>query len=628
MKFLGRFRKMIPIIVMVLMTVLASSATAQDNPRIYMFDVEGNEKIPAAEILGAVSNTRIGEPLDPKKVQADMQAIMELGYFSDVQVTTEKMFDGIKLNFVVVENPPFKEVKITGLTKVKPEEVQQFFSQKPGEIFNTAIFGRDLMKLKNYCREKKGLFVEAKTTGVDLAPDGTVRLELVELKYGKTVILGLVKTAEHVVRRELTIKEGDIIDYNVLMEEYARLTRLRLFDSINLRWEKSVDPEKMDLVIEVTEALTGSFEAGMSYGEESGDVGGFVRFTENNLMGLGQSVSIDVSFDDDSDNIKFSFYEPWLDDKHTSFGLSQWNSEDEIDSTLRKWYLTDRDYNQDGDTTEDYDKVHEIDLNRTGLSLSFGRQIRKDVTARVKFNFEENEIAKITDMVEVNELDDKGDPIYIDTDGDGTPDTPKKIRVEKDVSLSGDFKRPLKYWDNSVELGLTKNKLVYADSQFVSGGYYLTAAYTNAGDLLGGEFDYEKYLLEGKWFKTIAPNLVWGTRLQGAYLTGDYPDYDALYLGGMYKLRGYDGNRFKNDETRKLIGDQTLLFNTELRYRLTSNKNIEVVLFYDAGTVNSHTADSYGVGVRVNIPFLGMLRFDQAWGGSESEFVFSLGEMF
>ena len=628
MKFLGRFRKMLPLIVMVLMIVLASSVTAQANPRIYMFDVEGNEKVSATEILGVVSNSRIGEPLDPKKIQSDMQAIMNLGYFSDVQVTTEKMFDGIKLSFVVVENPPFKEVKITGLTKVKPEEVQQFFSQKPGEIFNTAIFGQDLMKLKNYCRETKGLFVESKTPGVDLAPDGTVQLELVELKYGKTMIVGLVKTDEKVVRRELSIKEGDIIDYNLLKEDYARLTRLRLFDSINLRWEKSVDPEKMDLVIEVTEALTGSFEAGMSYGEESGDVGGFVRFTESNLMGLGQNVSIDVSFDDDSDNIKFSFYEPWLDDNHTSFGLSQWNSEDVIDSTMRKWYPVEANYDKD-DETDDYDRVHEIDLNRTGLSLSFGRQIRKDTTARLKFNFEENEIAKITDTVEVQEVDENGNLVFVDDDNDpSTPEKPKLISVEKDISLSEEFNRPLEYWDNSVELGLTRNKLVYADSQFVSGGHYLSAAYTNAGDVLGGEFDYEKYQLEGKWFKTLAPNLVWGTRLQGTYLTGDYPDYDALYLGGMYKLRGYDGNRFEDDETRKLIGDQTLLLNTELRYRLSSNKNIEFVLFYDAGKVNSNTADSYGAGIRVNIPFLGMLRFDQAWGGPEPEFVFSLGEMF
>ncbi|MGE5606431.1 MAG: BamA/TamA family outer membrane protein, partial [Bacteroidota bacterium] len=373
--------------------------------------------------------------------------------------------------------------------------------------------------------------------------------------------------------------------------------------------EKSLDPEKMDLVIEVTEALTGTFEAGMSYGEESGDVGGFVRFTENNLMGLGQSVSIDVSFDDDSDNIRFSFYEPWLDDNHTSFGLSQWNSEDVIDSTLRKWYPEGAEYDGNSET-DDYNGVHEIDLNRTGLSLSFGRQIRKDTTARLKLNFEENEIAKITDTVPVT--DDEGKTVY----------------EERVIDLSKDFKRPLEYWDNSAELELTRNKLVYADSQFVSGGHYLSAGYTVGGDLLGGEFNYNKYMLEGKWFKTLAPNLVWGTRLQGVYLTGDYPDYDALYLGGMYKLRGFDGNRFEGEETRKLIGDQTLLLNTELRYRLASNKNIEFVLFYDAGKVNSNTADNYGAGIRVNIPFLGMLRFDQAWGGPEPEFVFSLGEMF
>lgn len=584
MKFLGRFRKMIPLIAMVLMIALASAATAQANPRIYMFEVEGNERISATKILGVVSNTKIGETLDPKKIQADMQAIMDLGYFSDVQVTTEKMFDGVKLSFVVVENPPFKEVKIIGLTRVEPEEVQGFFSQKPGEIFNTAIFGQDLMKLKNYCRETKGLFVEAKTPGVDLAADGTVNLDLVELKYGKTVIFGLVKTNEQVVRRELSFQEGDIIDYNELKEEYARLTRLRLFDSINLRWEKSVDPEKMDLVIEVEEALTGSFEAGMSYGEESGNVGGFLRFTEGNLMGLGQSVSIDVSFDDDSDNIRFSFYEPWLDDKHTSFGLSQWNSETEIDSTLKSWF--------DGTNDE-----HEIDLDRTGISLSFGRQYWKDTTVRLKFNFEENKISQIDDG-------------------------------ETDLNELGNRRHSLEFWDNSAELEVARNKLVYADSQFVSGGHYLSAGYTVAGDILGGEFNYDKFILEGKWFKTLAPNLVWGTRLQGAYLTGDYPDYDTLYLGGMYKLRGYDGNRFENEETKKLIGDQTLLFNTELRYRLSSNKNIELVLFYDAGKVNSNTADNYGVGLRVNIPFLGMLRFDQAWGGPEAEFVFSLGEMF
>jgi outer membrane protein insertion porin family len=588
LKFLGRFQKTTQLLlVFMLMLIIVSPITAQENPKVYMFDVVGNEQIPTSKILGVVSNTKIGEPFDPKKIQLDMRAIMNLGFFSDVQVTTEKMMDGIKLNFVVVENPPFKEVKITGLTQVESAELQQFFSQKTGEIFNINTFGEDLLKLKNYCREKKGLFVESKKPGVDLAPDGTVRLELVELKYGRVIILGLVKTDEQVVRRELTIKEGEIIDYNKLIEEYGKLTRLRLFDSIEPRFEKSLDPEKMDLVIEFKEAEnTGSFEVGVSYGEQTGEMGGFLRFTQANLMGLGQSISFDISFDEDSNNVRFSFYEPWLDDKHTSFGLSLWNSELDLDSTMKSWYRDDSGA-----------VPRELDLDRTGMSLSLGRQFWENTTARIKLNFEENIINSIDNVT---------------------------VKPDEDT-----LKHPLEFWDNSAELALIHNKMVYADSLFVSGGYYLYGGYTAAGDFLGGEFDYNKYMFEGKWFKTLLPNLVWGTRIQGTYLTGDYPDYDALYLGGINKIRGYDGDRFEDPENQDLIGDQTLLFNTELRYRFHFNNKFEAVIFYDAGRVNNtNNADSYGIGIRFGIPFLGMLRFDQAWGGPEPQFIFSLGEMF
>jgi outer membrane protein insertion porin family len=620
LKFLGRFQKIKPfLLAIILVMAIVPPLTAQENPKVYMFDVVGNERIPTAEILGVVSKTKIGEPFDPKKIQQDMRAIMELGFFSDVQVTTEKMMGGIKLNFIVIENPLFKEVKITGLTKVEPDELQQFFSQKKGDVFNITTFGEDLLKLKNYCRENEGLFIESKTPGVDLTPDGTVRLELIELKYGKVIILGLVKTDEKVVRRELTIKEGDIIDYNKLIEDYGKLTRLRLFDAIEPRFEKSLDPEKMDLVIELKEAeATGTFEVGVSYGEQTGNMGGFLRFTQANLMGLGQSISFDLSFDEDSNNVRFSFYEPWLDDKHTSFGLSLWNSEFDLDSTMKSWYPANVDYNGDG-KTDDATKVHEMDLDRTGISLSLGRQVWENTTARLKLSFEENKISEITDTIRVKKKVKKDDG------------TVEEVYVNEDVEvdLSNSFNRPLEFWDNSAELALIHNKLVYADSLFVSGGYYLYGGYTAAGDFLGGEFDYNKYTLEGKWFKTLLPNLVWGTRIQGTYLTGDYPDYDALYLGGINKIRGYDGNRFRDDENRDLIGDQTMLLNTELRYRFPFNDKFEAVAFYDAGRVNNtHTADSYGLGIRFAIPFLGMLRFDQAWGGPEPQFIFSLGEMF
>lgn len=609
MKYLGCIQVLGGILlILILGMVLTVPVMAETNPTVLLFDVQGNTHIATEKILGTISNVRMGEPLDSKTVQLDMQAIMALGYFADVRVKTEKMFDGVKIIFEVVENPLFKEVRISGLTKMKPDELKSFFSQKPGEVFSTTLFKDDLSKAMKFCQEKKGLFVEPKLkgNGISISPEGVIQVELVELRYGKIKITGLVKTKDFVVRRELSAKEGEIIDYALLREDYMKIMRLRLFDSVEPRFENSA-PGTMDLILEVKEAQTGTLSLGVSYSENSQEMGGLLSYSEANLMGLGQNLSMDLNIGETSRNVQFSFYEPWLDDKHTSFGLSMWNSESNINSTMDSWYP--------GITN-----IYDLDLARTGLSLSFGRPLWSDITGRIKFNFEKNNIRSATQIF-------PPDPDPDDTHPD--PDTypyPEPL-----PSLA----RPLEFWDNSAEIELTKNNLRYQDRNFVDGGYQIMANYSISGKYLGGNFDYQKGVLEGKWFHSLSPNLVFGTRLQGGALFGDCPDYDALYLGGMYKLRGYDDRRYNDpDITYGLIGDKYLLSNTELRYRLPSNKDLEFILFYDIGQMynsgeNSVLKSDYGIGFRYNIPFLGVLRIDQAWNRDNgAKLVFSLGEMF
>ncbi len=585
------------LLILCLTATLTHPVTAETNPMVLMFDVEGNTRVPAEKILGAISNTKIGEPFDAQKIEADMKSIMALGYFSDINLKTEKMFDGVKVIFNVVENPALKEIQIIGLTKVKMEELKPFFTQKPGDVFSAAIFKDDLAKALKYCREKKGLFIEPKTEGqISISPDGVVRVELVELRYGKIIIKGLEKTKESVLRRELSIREGDIIDYNALKDDYMHIMQLRLFDSVEPRLEKSVIPNAYDVIFEVKEAQTGSFSFGVTFGQSDGKVGGVLSYSEGNLMGLGQNISLDLNFSSTEKNAQFSFYEPWLDSKHTSFGVSMWNTDNNFYSTLSTWYpsLGNNDYY--------------IHLIETGLSLSFGRPLAKDTRGQVRFSFQRDNIPA-------------GD--ILDSNNGNT------------VNLGGNPVLPMEFWDNSVGLNVTKNKLSYLDRNFVDGGYQLSADYAVSGKYLGGAFNYQKGTLEGKWFHSLSSNLVVGTRLQGAFVTGDYPDYDALYLGGMYKLRGYADQRFDNSLSKQLIGNQYLLSNTELRYRMPSNKSLEFVLFLDAGQMNNIDGGSsfrsdYGLGLRYNIPLLGVLRLDQAWNtqGEGNRLVFSLGEMF
>jgi outer membrane protein insertion porin family len=611
---LGNSRLVIGLTILALIVSLAlfdRSASAESNPVVLMFDVAGNTKTPAEKILGVITKTKIGDQLDSQAIQSDMQAIMDIGYFADVQVKTEKFLNGVKLVFIVVENPIFKEVKITGLTKLNSDELKQMFTQKPGEVFNTTTFRNDLLKVKKYCRDQKGLVIDDKIKG-GLTADGVVNLQLVELKVGKIKIVGLEKTKEFVVTRELTIKEGDVFDNNQIKEDYWALARLRLFDSIDIRPELGSTPNTLDLVIELKEAQTGSFQIGASYSENSGELGGLLVFSEDNLMGYGQSVSLDLNVSDDGKDISFSFYDPWLDQKGTSFRVSVWNSDTETTSTMSKWLLKPDPANTSH--TFDPNTPYDIDLIRTGLQMSFGRKLWKNTTGRLKMNFEKNQITDIYyDRSAYKDAADNGDADTIYT-------------------VAGNSPNDDEFWDNSIGLELNKNRLQYDGRFFVKGGYQLSGSYSIAGNYLGGEFNYQSSVLDGRWFRTIAPNLVLGTRLQGSYLSGNYPDYDALYLGGMNRLRGWDDSRYKSSDTEDLIGSGYLLSNTELRYRLPSNKSLEFVLFYDAGQLagsNSDLKTDYGIGLRYEIPFLGLLRLDQSWNSdSDKKTIISVGELF
>ncbi|HBE76483.1 MAG TPA: hypothetical protein DDW65_01685, partial [Firmicutes bacterium] len=298
MKFTTRIHILMGItLILCLGLTSLTTVSAESAPSIITFEIQGNTHIPAEKILGVITNTKMGALFDAQKVRLDVQAIMAMGYFADVQVKTDKMLDGVKIIFEVFENPLYKEVQISGLTRVKPETLQSFFTQKPGEVFNTETFKTNLSKAIKSCQETQGVWVQPRNSdklGIDA--DGVVKIDLVELKYGKIKIQGLVKTKEKVVTRELSIKTGDIIDRNVLQDEISRLMRLRIFDGVDPQLEMSEIPDSLDLTLQFKEAQTGSFSFGVSYSETSQTWGGLLGYGESNLMGLAQNLSLDLNY--------------------------------------------------------------------------------------------------------------------------------------------------------------------------------------------------------------------------------------------------------------------------------------------------------------------------------------------
>ena len=116
-------------------------------------------------------------------------------------------------------------------------------------------------------------------------------------------IVGNYRTLDNVIRRELEIVEGDAIYESQIKNIRDKLISLNLFESVNLKKEE-IDDNKINLIIEVEEKQTGSFNAGVSLGTFDG-FSIVTGLRERNFYGTGRSVDVLVNTSTDRNQYKF-----------------------------------------------------------------------------------------------------------------------------------------------------------------------------------------------------------------------------------------------------------------------------------------------------------------------------------
>ena len=122
-------------------------------------------------------------------------------------------------------------------------------------------------------------------------------------KYTNQInIIGNYRTLDYVIRREIEIVEGDAIYETQIQNIKDKLSSLNLFQSINIK-EEILDDNNINLIIEVEEKQTGTFNAGVSVGT----LDGFAIVTglrENNFYGTGRSLDFLVNTSEDKNQFK------------------------------------------------------------------------------------------------------------------------------------------------------------------------------------------------------------------------------------------------------------------------------------------------------------------------------------
>lgn len=182
-------------------------------------------------------------------------------------------------------------------------------------------------------------------------------------------------------------------------------------------------------------------------------------------------------------------------------------------------------------------------------------------------------------------------------------------------------------------------------------GMYHKLSVEYAGEFLGGEIDFTKYLVESAVFFPLFWKFSAGIYAKGGYLddrTDGDPDIDweRFYLGGINSIRGFDDtdiNGTRDGSNIEVGGEMYCQFNIEMMFPIVEDQAVYGVFFYDRGDVyndgeNMDLGDQYsssGFELRWNSP-MGPIRLaygvvidgKEAKSTGDGQFDFSIGAFF
>jgi len=133
-------------------------------------------------------------------------------------------------------------------------------------------------------------------------------------------ISGNTTTKDVVLRREMRQMEGSWISSENIEQSKNRLNRLGFFSKVDINTIR-VTNDLVDLDVKVDEQSSGSFNAGIGYGTESG-VSLTAGIQQKNFLGSGDSVGLSAKTNKYSKNVSLSYSTPYLTADSVSGGIS------------------------------------------------------------------------------------------------------------------------------------------------------------------------------------------------------------------------------------------------------------------------------------------------------------------
>ena len=643
----------------------------KDNQVVIKFTIREHEKVTVRRI------TFIGNHGVPDEELRELMLTGQMGFFSfgsggpfrqdaferDVLIISSHYYDrgflsvqvaaprvmltpdrsGIDIVLSIDEGPRFRirrlqiqEVDEDG-REIEPlngrRNLREMIRAKPGEYFNRAELVKDLATVQTMYRDAGYANVDAPPQ-TQLYPgtrevDVIVRLKRGELvHFGRIEIRGNTKTRDKVIRREMEIHESELFSETNLEVSRRRIAQLGYFERVDVSTETSKDSKYINVIVEVTEKPTGTFQIGAGFSSIESFIA-TAQIQQANLFGRGQSLALLAQLSGLRQLIDIRFIEPYFLDSPFSMQINLF------------------------DQMRVYD---EFSLDSTGGSLSFGYPI---VEPELR--------ASVTYTLKSDEVDTRTTSTFFGT--------ASAVSVFRSLPIANLFSDGI---TSSVRPALTydtrNNRL------FPSSGVYLQGSTELALAGLGSENEFVRHRLISRFYYPVTSSIVLKFNTEAGLVTSPdsatgVPLFARFFLGGIFDLRGYrlrtvgprlplksrlDENAPPIPNGANIGGNLSYFQNLELEFPIIQPVGLRGVVFTDLGnswnieTVYCKAAPaaqyavtdpcfdaaslldvrtSWGFGIRWFSP-LGPLRFE--WGfpfkplpyEESSVFEFTIGNFF
>ncbi len=552
--------------------------------------VVGSRVVPADTILAQVKLQR-GAAFSSRQAQLDLARINQLGFFAATQAQVAPDLNDptkIVLTYIVVENRVITGFDFVNNTSLKAEEITPVLTSKIGTVLNRNSVAADVNAIQKLYQDK-GYAVVIKSA--QQTEEGKLVFDFSEAVISKVNVIGLKKTKESLVRRQIRIKEGDNFSAAKMRQDLNRLYDTNFFDAVDPRVDD--DPDQAGAVIVnfvFREKRTGQFQVGVGFDSRS-KLSGFLTLSESNLRGTGQRgfASVEVG---SQRNFELGTGNPFIGDKNASYDVSIYRR-----SIFREPRLL-QNVGVNASNTFSYEE------QRTGGRVNFTKPLDYNRRRTLIFGYR-NENAELRQR---------------DRNGISTPvtDAGNPLASSGTVSAASvGFLRDTRDLRIDPSSGGRESLVLEQAFNFLGGS-------TNFTKL---DLDLRRYIPVIAGEKVGAPaKLVAAGRVVLGRSVNQLPAFEQYYIGGTETVRGYNVDQ--------QFGDNQIYGNFELRYRF--QQRVTGVLFADSGTAYGgrfssgdgiDLLSSVGVGVRLVTP-IGPIRLDYGVGKDGGRTHFGIGSTF